>query len=157
MIIQSPDNAGLAPIALAALRQTNAGKQIIDSHPTATVKLISSQNNFKTYFQAIGGKNHTVHLSKSDRTGIRKFLQDPTRAEFAKCIAALAHELIHAAHSIEDHTAFKLRNQSDPTSRPFDNQEEELTITGKTFNITTPKICENEIRVELKLTPRTSH
>lgn len=157
MIIQSPDNTGLAIIAMAALRITNVGKQIIDSHPMAAVKLISSQSDPKTYFQAIGGKNHTVHLSEADCAGLQEFLQDHTKSEFAESVASLAHELIHAAHSLEDHAAFKIRNQSDPISHAFDNQEEELTIKGMTCGVKSPKICENQIRAELELEPRTSH
>lgn len=144
-------------MALVALRQTSAGKQIIDCQPMATVKLISSQTDAKTYFKAVGGKNHTVHLSRSDRTGLRKFLQDPANMEFANCVAVLAHELIHAIHSIDNHDSFKRRNQCDPISREFDNQEEELTITGQTCGIRPTKICENEIRAELRLKPRISH
>ncbi len=157
MIIQSPEHPWLAAIALVALNQTSTGKHILESQPMATVKLISTPLDSKTYFQAIGGKNHSVHLSETDQKGLLKFFQDPANLDFAKCVAALAHELIHAMHSTEDHDAFKRRNQSEPISSVFDNQEEELTITGTTRNIESALVYENKIRSELGLKARASH
>lgn len=109
------------------------------------------------YFQAIGGKNHTVHLSSQDKDGLSNYLANPATSEFAKSVSALAHELIHAIHSLDDHLEFKKRNQCDPINRSFGNQEEELTITGETSNSTKSSICENDIRRELMLPLRTSH
>ncbi|WP_288109184.1 M91 family zinc metallopeptidase [Limnobacter sp.] len=138
---------------------------ILQSAPLGSV-IISEFEKANILIQSAGDSpTHYTNRFNDEATGVQRpaVLLSNQMGSMSKDSGAIreacsmiAHEMIHALHATENGPDFKFRNTSEPDRREFDNQEEELTITGRSGRFEDPR-NENAIRQELGLPPRSKH
>lgn len=94
-------------------------------------------------------KTRTLHMCLN-RENERELFKSPKTA-------SLIHELIHLWHLEQDSQKTEERHKAKGTFEEINNQEDELTITGKLENKEHDFCCENSALIELSHFPRINH